>query len=97
MLQQVLQSESADPAASLFKVPFDRPSWPEVPTTVMAGQDDLFFPFEFQQRLAAERLGLQAEPIPGGHLAALSQPEALTARLLRLTDTDRHHVDEVGS
>ena len=84
VLEQVLQSESAEPAASLFEVPFDRPGWPEVPTTVLAGREDRFFPFEFQQRVAAERLGLDAEPIPGGHLAALSQPEALAIRLFRL-------------
>jgi pimeloyl-ACP methyl ester carboxylesterase len=86
VLDQVLQSESAEPAASLFQVPFDRSGWPEVPTTVLAGRDDRLFPFDFQQRVAAERLGLEAEPIPGGHLAGLSQPEALTGRLLRLAD-----------
>jgi pimeloyl-ACP methyl ester carboxylesterase len=86
VLEQVLQSESADPADSLFEVPFDLPRWPEVPTTVLAGRDDRLFPLEFQQRVAAERLGLEAEAIPGGHLAALSQPEALAGRLLRLAD-----------
>jgi pimeloyl-ACP methyl ester carboxylesterase len=83
VLEQVLQSESADPAESLFGVPFDLPAWPDVPTTVLAGRDDRFFPLEFQQRVARERLGLAAEPVPGGHLAALSQPEALADRLLR--------------
>jgi hypothetical protein len=28
-------------------------------------------------------LGLDVEQLPGGHLLALSQPEALTARLIR--------------
>ena len=53
-----------------------------MPTNVLAGRDDRLFPFAFQQRVAAERLGLAAEPVPGGHLAALSQPDALTIRLL---------------
>ena len=83
VLAEVLQSESAEPAESLFGVPFDLPAWPDVPTTVLAGRDDRFFPLEFQQRVARERLGLIAEPIPGGHLVALSQPEALVDRLLR--------------
>jgi pimeloyl-ACP methyl ester carboxylesterase len=86
VLEHVLQSESAEPAASLFEVPFDRPGWPGVPTTVLAGREDRLFPFTFQQRVAAERLGLEAEPVPGGHLAALSQPEALSIRLLRIAD-----------
>jgi pimeloyl-ACP methyl ester carboxylesterase len=83
VLGEVLQSESAEPAESLFGVPFGLPAWPDVPTTVLAGRDDRLFPLEFQQRVARERLGLIAEPIPGGHLVALSQPEALVDRLLR--------------
>jgi pimeloyl-ACP methyl ester carboxylesterase len=86
VLAEVLQSESAEPAASLFQVPFDRPAWPDVSTTVLAGRDDRLFPYAFQQRVTAERLGLDAEPIPGGHLAALSQPEALSSRLLQLAE-----------
>jgi pimeloyl-ACP methyl ester carboxylesterase len=83
VLEQLMHSESSEPADSLFAVPFDLPAWPEVPTTVLAGRDDRFFPFTFQQRVARERLGLAAEPVPGGHLAALSQPDALAERLLR--------------
>ena len=75
--------EASEPADSLFAIPFDLPAWPDVPTTVLAGRDDRFFPFAFQQRVARERLGLEAEPVPGGHLAALSQPDALVERLLR--------------
>ena len=83
VLQQLMQSESSEPADSLFGVPFDLPAWPDVPTTVLAGRDDRFFPLAFQQRVARERLGREAEPVPGGHLTALSQPDALVERLLR--------------
>ena len=58
VLEQLFQSESAEPAESLFGVPFDLPVWPDVPTTVLAGRDDRFFPLDFQQRVARERLGL---------------------------------------
>jgi pimeloyl-ACP methyl ester carboxylesterase len=61
--------------------PFDR--WPDVPTTVLAGRDDRFFPFAFQQRVARERLTAEAQPLPGGHLTALSQPEIVTGALLQ--------------
>ena len=57
--------------------------WPDVPTRVLAGTDDRFFPFEFQRRVAADRLGVEIEPVPGGHLAPLSRPEELVAALLR--------------
>ena len=64
--------------------PCDFAAWPDVPTTVLAGRDDRFFPLELQRRVARERQGLEVEEIPGGHLAALSEPEALAARLLAL-------------
>ena len=46
---------------------------------VLASRDDRFFPYDFQARVAYERLGLDVVPVPGGHLAALSQPEAIAA------------------
>jgi pimeloyl-ACP methyl ester carboxylesterase len=56
--------------------------WPDVPIHVVAGRDDRFFPIEFQQRVARERLRKKVEEIPGGHLVALSNPEGLVERLL---------------
>ncbi len=64
-----------------FADPYPLASWPAVPTTVIAGRDDRFFPLEFVQRIAQERLGLESEVVPGGHLNALSQPKALAAAL----------------
>jgi pimeloyl-ACP methyl ester carboxylesterase len=56
-----------------------------VPTTVLAGRDDRFFPPAFQRRVARERIGVETRELPGGHLNALSRPEALTQALLALT------------
>lgn len=56
--------------------------WPDVPTHVLAGRDDRFFPLEFQRRIARERLGLDVDEVPGGHLAAVSNPAAVADRLL---------------
>lgn len=58
-------------------------AWPSVPIRVVAGADDRFFPVAFQQTLAHERLDLEADVLPGGHLLALSQPAELSAYLLR--------------
>ena len=52
-------------------------SWPDVPLTVVVGRDDRFFPADFQVRLARERAGVEPVVLPGGHLIALAQPEAL--------------------
>jgi pimeloyl-ACP methyl ester carboxylesterase len=57
--------------------------WPDVPTRVIAGRDDRFFPLKFQRQVARERLGADVNEIPGGHLAALSRPAELTDQLTR--------------
>jgi pimeloyl-ACP methyl ester carboxylesterase len=57
--------------------------WPDVPTRVLAGRDDRFFPLEFQRRIAGERLGAEVDSVPGGHLVALSRPAELTGQLTR--------------
>jgi pimeloyl-ACP methyl ester carboxylesterase len=64
-----------------FDDPWPLPAWPDVPTRVLAGRDDRFFPLAFQQHLARTRLGLDVDEIPGGHLVALSRPDALAERL----------------
>jgi pimeloyl-ACP methyl ester carboxylesterase len=79
----LLSSGDEPPADSLFETAFALNRWPDVPTTVIAGRDDRFFPYEFQRRVAKERLGLDAEQLSGGHLLALSQPQTLARRLLR--------------
>ena len=84
-----------DPVVAAEGMPHQRPEadvvfasvcdvdrWPDVPTRVLSAAGDRFFPLAFQQRVARERLGLEPVVIPGGHLAALSQPEALVETLL---------------
>lgn len=65
-----------------FAAPWPLDGWPDVPTRVLAGSEDRLFPLGYQRRVVRERLGLDVEVIPGGHLAALSRPEELVARLL---------------
>ena len=67
-----------------FEQPCDVVAWPEVPTTAFAAHGDRFFPLTFQQRVAAERLGLEPLVLPGGHLNALSRPDAVAGALLAL-------------
>jgi pimeloyl-ACP methyl ester carboxylesterase len=55
--------------------------WPEVPTRFLQGRDDRFFPPQFQRRLVRQRLGIDIDEMPGGHLVALSQPVPLAGRL----------------
>jgi pimeloyl-ACP methyl ester carboxylesterase len=64
-----------------FGQPWPLTRWPDVPTRVVQGSDDRLFPVEFQRRVVRERLGLDVDVIPGGHLVALSQPQRLADRL----------------
>ncbi|MFW0792470.1 alpha/beta hydrolase family protein [Gordonia sp. CPCC 205515] len=61
------------------QTPFD--AWP-APVRVVSGRDDRFFPFDFQRRIAAERLGVDVHPVPGGHLAALACPVEVAEALI---------------
>ena len=61
--------------------PWPLAAWPRVPTRVLIGRDDRLFPAEFQKRVARERLGLDGDVIPGGHMAALSHPREVADRL----------------
>jgi pimeloyl-ACP methyl ester carboxylesterase len=74
-----LQRGEAD---AVFASACEFDSWPAVPIRVVAGADDRFFPVEFQRTVARERLGVEADLLPGGHLIALSQPDALASYLL---------------
>jgi predicted alpha/beta hydrolase family esterase len=68
-----------DEADIAFEQPCPFDAWPDAPTTVLAGRDDRFFRLDFQRRVARERLGLDVVELPGGHLNALSRPEAVAS------------------
>ena len=70
-------------ADEIFESVCDFDAWPPVPIRVAAGRDDRFFPAAFQQQVARERLGIEADVLPGGHLIALSQPAGLASYLLQ--------------
>jgi pimeloyl-ACP methyl ester carboxylesterase len=69
-------------AGAVFASVCDFDAWPSVPIRVVIGADDRLFPAEFQRKLARDRLGLEADVLPGGHLIALSQPQRLANYLL---------------
>lgn len=69
-------------AEVVFATPCPIRAWPDVPTRVLSGADDRFFPLALQQHVARDRLGLEPRVLPGGHLVALSQPDALVEALL---------------
>lgn len=54
---------------------------PSVPTRAILCREDRFFPAPFMRRQIHTRLGIEPVEIPGGHYAALSNPEAVAAAL----------------
>jgi hypothetical protein len=62
----------------------DFSAWPPAAIRAVAGADDRFFPVAFQQALARDRLGIEADVLPGGHLIALAHPAELASYLLAL-------------
>lgn len=55
--------------------------WPAIPTHVLQGSEDRLFPLDFQRRVVRDRLGVEVDVMPGGHLMALSRPRELADRL----------------
>ena len=71
-------------ADAAFASVCDFDGWPPVAIRAVAGADDRFFPAAFQRELARDRLGIEADVLPGGHLIALAHPAELASYLLAL-------------
>jgi pimeloyl-ACP methyl ester carboxylesterase len=76
-------SDQRPQAESIFTQPCCFERWPSIPIHVIASADDRFFPLEFQRRVARDRLKMDPEVLPGGHLVALANPQGLADQLLR--------------
>lgn len=81
--EAAMAAPQAGPPAALFTQPWPLAAWPDLPTRFLQGRDDRFFPLEFQREVVRERLGIDVEVLPGGHLPALSRPRELAAELLK--------------
>lgn len=79
--EEAFAATPAAPPSAVFAQPWPLESWPDVPTRFLQGRDDRFFPLDFQRRVVRERLGLDVEELPGGHLVALSHPKELAQAL----------------
>jgi pimeloyl-ACP methyl ester carboxylesterase len=65
----------------VFDDPWPLDAWPDVPTRVLIGTHDRFFPPDLQRRVVRERLGITPDEIATGHLPALAAPDALVTQL----------------
>jgi pimeloyl-ACP methyl ester carboxylesterase len=82
-LVAVAMEDDRDEAERIFRDRCDFTAWP-ASVRALAGADDRLFPLDLQRRVARDRLGVDLETVPGGHLVALSNPGELVALLLKL-------------
>ncbi len=76
------EGNAREQAKTIFRETCRFERWPKLPIHVVAGRNDRFFPLEFQRKIARERLGVEIDELPGGHLLALSNPRGLADKLL---------------
>jgi pimeloyl-ACP methyl ester carboxylesterase len=57
--------------------PWPLDAWPDVPTHVILGEHDRFFPADWLRGVVRERLGIEPDELPCGHTPALSRPVEL--------------------
>ena len=57
--------------------PWPLDAWPDVPTHVVIGRDDRFFPASWLRGVVRDRLGVEPDELASGHTPALSRPREL--------------------
>jgi hypothetical protein len=77
------ESHQRPESEAAFASTCDFTSWAAGRVRAVAGRDDRLFPLEFQRRVAKERLGVDIDVVPGGHLVALAHPDLLAEYLLQ--------------
>ena len=80
-LAEEAQRRARGESSAAYSAPWPHDALPDVPVRAVLCTEDRFFPAAFQRRLAADRLGVVPDELPGGHCPALSRPAALAALL----------------
>jgi pimeloyl-ACP methyl ester carboxylesterase len=75
------RQQERDQAEKPLEEPWPLAAWPDVPTRYLLCRGDRMFPPEWARRHARERLGIEADEMPGGHYVAIGRPKELADRL----------------
>ena len=67
----------------VFESVCDFEAWPAIRIRVLAGENDRFLPVGLQRRVARDRLGVEIDVLPGGHLLPRVQPRLVADYLLK--------------
>jgi pimeloyl-ACP methyl ester carboxylesterase len=71
------KSRERGQSESTSKEPWPLEAWPDVPTHVIIGRRDRFFPADWLRRVVRDRLGIEPDELDAGHTSALSRPREL--------------------
>ncbi|MBB5076350.1 alpha/beta fold hydrolase [Nonomuraea endophytica] len=83
LAEEALSKERAHhPSRTASAAPWPLAAWPDVPTRFVLSTEDRTFPPDFMRRLAADRLGIVPDEIPGSHCVALSRPKPVADLLV---------------
>lgn len=77
------EQHQRDEADVVFGPVCDFTAWRAIKIRVLVGADDRFFPVGLQRRVARDRLGIEADVVPGGHLLPLVQPRMVADYVLQ--------------
>jgi pimeloyl-ACP methyl ester carboxylesterase len=80
-LAAAVDATERDQSGTPLVTPWPLAAWPDVPTRFLLFADDRYFPAPFMRRVVRERLGIEPDEMPGGHMAMLSRPGELADRL----------------
>ena len=80
-LAAAVEATARGQSATPMTAPWPLDAWPDVPTRFLLFADDRFFPAPFMRAVVRERLGIEPDEMPGGHMAMLSRPRELADRL----------------
>ena len=81
LAEEAMRRERDHPSPAAMAQPFPLDALPRVPTRLVLGTGDRFFPAPFMRRLARERLDVVADELESGHCPALGRPRALASIL----------------
>ena len=71
------KSRERGQSATTSREPWPLETWPDVPTHVIIGRDDRFFPADWLRGVVSDRLDIEPDELPTGHTPALSRPREL--------------------
>jgi pimeloyl-ACP methyl ester carboxylesterase len=81
VVNELMAAGEPPQSPTIFEKPFPLDAWPDIETKIIACTQDRMFPLPLVQRLSQERLGVVADEIESGHLAAFSHPNEVATKL----------------